>query len=340
MHDVILYPKTSDPFIDVPCTAEFILSVQKPNGEVPWSKGGKTDPWDHVESAMGLTIGGFLQGSKRAYLWSAETQMEDGSWWSYYRDDQPLDDAYKDTNMTAYIAVGVFHYYLTTKDRRFLCQMWPTVSRAMDYVVGLQASEGQMYWAKRIDHSIDKTALLTGSSSIYFSLGCALRIASTLGKEKPKWEKARARLGEAIRHRPHLFDQSKSRFSMDWYYPILSGAVDGSEGYKRIRAGWDTFVREGWGVLCVSDNPWATMAETAELVITLAALGDLKMAETVFSWLPDKRYEDGAFWTGVTIPDQIIYTDEKTTWTGAAILLAADVLFDLTPASRLFSHRF
>ena len=64
------------------------------------------------------------------------------------------------------------------------------------------------------------------------------------------------------------------------------------------------------------------------------------MAERVFSWLPDKRYEDGAFWTGITIPDQVIFTDEKTTWTNAAVLLAADILYDLTPASRSFSHRF
>ena len=223
MHDAIVYPKIVDPLIDVQFTAEYISSVQKHNGEIPWSKGGKTDPWDHVENAMGLTVGGFLQQSKKAYLWSAETQMEDGSWWSYFQDDQPVKDAYKDTNMTAYIAVGIFHYYQATKDRRFLRQMWPTVRCAMDYVVGLQAEQGQMYWAKRADHSISKRALLTGSSSIYFSLGCALRIASILDKEKPKWEKARARLGSAIRHEPHLFDQTKSRFSMDWYY--LRGVV-------------------------------------------------------------------------------------------------------------------
>jgi len=46
------------PLIDVDSTAEYILSVQKTDGEIPWSKGGKTDPWDHVESAMGLTVCG------------------------------------------------------------------------------------------------------------------------------------------------------------------------------------------------------------------------------------------------------------------------------------------
>ena len=32
--------------------AAFIISLQKENGEIPWSVGGKTDPWDHVERAM------------------------------------------------------------------------------------------------------------------------------------------------------------------------------------------------------------------------------------------------------------------------------------------------
>jgi len=36
----------------------------------------------------------------------------------------------------------------------------------------------------------------------------------------------------------------------------------------------------------------------------------------------------------------VIYTDEKTTWTGAAVLLAADLLFNLTPAAPFFRHGY
>ena len=39
----------------------FIASIQKDTGEIPWSLGGKTDPWDHVESAMGLSISGYYE---------------------------------------------------------------------------------------------------------------------------------------------------------------------------------------------------------------------------------------------------------------------------------------
>ena len=155
--------------VDIASTVEFILSVQKKDGEIPWSKGGKTDPWDHVESAMGLTIGGLHEEAKRAYKWSSKSQMDDGSWWSYYEGGEPQKGAYKDSNMTAYIAVGAFHHYLATGDYEFLCDMWLTVCKAIDYTTAFQGEGGEIFWAKRADGSIDRKALLTGSSSIYLA---------------------------------------------------------------------------------------------------------------------------------------------------------------------------
>ena len=328
------------PLVDIKATAEFILQVQKPSGEIPWSKGGKTDLWDHVESAMGLTVGGFHQAAKRAYLWTLKMQQADGSWWSYYRDAEPVADAYKDSNMTAYIAVGVFHYYLVTTDEEFLIRMWPTVRKAIDFVLNMQGPGGEVYWAQRGDGSVEQRALLTGSSSIYLSLKCALHIAALLGQKKTAWEEAGFKLGRAIRYKPFLFDQSKARFSMDWYYPILCGAISGKAAEKRIERQWPLFTIPGWGIKCVSDQPWLTMAETAEFVLALAAMGEFETALRVYAWIYDKKYADGAFWTGVTYPDRVIYTEEKTAWTGAAVLLAADILYDLTQASGLFAHDF
>ena len=34
---------------DVEAMGAFIARVQKEDGEIPWSEGGKTDPWDHVD---------------------------------------------------------------------------------------------------------------------------------------------------------------------------------------------------------------------------------------------------------------------------------------------------
>jgi hypothetical protein len=103
---------------------------------------------------------------------------------------------------------------------------------------------------------------------------------------------------------------------------------------------WEKFVVPDWGVRCVSDRPWVTMAETSELVLALAAIGAMEKARIVFNWLLDKKYDDGSYWMGVTFPDSIIWPEEKTAWTTAAILLAYDALYELTPASCLFRHEY
>ena len=172
------------------------------------------------------------------------------------------------------------------------------------------------------------------------SLKCALALAATLGETRPHWQPALDKLEYAIQHLPHHFNMIKSRFSMDWYYPVLCGAVSAEEARNRIDRGWEKFAVPGWGIRCVSDQPWVTMAETAELVLSLAAMEAYDEAETVFSWLLDKRYDDGAYWMGVTFPDRVVWPDEKTSWTAAAVILAYDALNGLTPGSRLFHHGF
>jgi len=319
--------------------AAFIVSLQKENGEIPWSVSGKTDPWDHVESAMGLSVGGFYEEALHAYEWLANSQLSDGSWWSETLDGKIINSS-KESNFSSYVAVGVFHYYLVTHDIKFLKTMWHTVSQGIQYAINLQAPDGEIYWARNKNGAIDKMALLTGSSSIYMSIKCALAIAGLLGKKRPRWQKAMAELGVAIKDRPDLFNMIKSRYSMDWYYPILCGAITGEEAKRRIAHLWEKFVVPEWGVRCVSDRPWVTMAETAEFILTLRAIEDNSRAKMIFSWLNDKRFSDGSFWMGVTFPDGVIWPEEKTGWTAAAAMLAWDALNDITPAGKLFNHKF
>jgi len=339
MSEALTSPKVRYLLVDIASTAEFILGLQQEDGEIPWSVGGKTDPWDMVESAMGLTVAGYWKAAARAYDWLIRNQLKDGSFYSATRQGVTV-DATRETHMAAYLAVGAYHYYLITGDRGFLEHLWPAVRSALHYALHLQTPSGEIYWARNPKGQVDPMALLTGCCSIYLSLKCGLRIASLLGKTRPEWKTALHRLGEAIRHRPDCFNMIKSRYSMDWYYPVLCGAVTGNEAQKRIERSWEKFTVPGWGVRCVSDRPWVTMAETSELVLTLAAVGDYDRAEEVFGWLRDKKYDDGSYWMGVTFPDQIIWPEEKTSWTAAAVLLAYDALNELTPGSRLFRHDF
>jgi hypothetical protein len=236
--------------------------------------------------------------------------------------------------------VGVFHHYLITGDLNFLRSIWPAVDNGIRYAISLQAPEGEIYWAKNKTGVIDKMALLTGCSSIFMSLKCGLAIAGLLGKKRPGWRKAQIVLGKAIKNRPDLFNMIKSRYSMDWYYPVLCGAINGEEAKKRIAHLWEKFVVPDWGVRCVSDRPWVTMAETAELILALVAIEDVSRAKMIFNWLMDKRFSDGSFWMGVTFPDGIIWPEEKTGWTAAVVLMAWDAINEATPAANLFSHQY
>ena len=318
---------------------DFIAKTQKDTGEIPWFCGGKTDPWDHVEAAMGLSIAGYFQQARRAFEWLAQTQLEDGSWYCSYKNGQP-EDKTREANMSSYIAVGAYHYFMITRDKAFLKQYWDAIRAAINFAVNLQAPGGEIYWAVSPEGNTDKMALLTGSSSVYMSLKCALAIASQLNHEMPEWENALKKLEEAICRRPYVFNVSKSRFSMDWFYPILCGALRGESARRRIDKYWKKFVMEGQGVRCVSDRPWVTLAETSEFCLALSAMGNRSQSEIVFNWICDKRYEDGSFWCGHTYPDMTIWPEEKNTWTNAVVLMAADAIYNLTPAGQLFSHKF
>ncbi len=323
--------------LNIDSVASFIARLQRPSGEIPWHEGGKTDPWDLVEAAMGLNIGGCHREALAAFQWMVKHQNRDGSWFSSYMDGNPLDRT-RETNMSAYIAAGVFHTWLIHQDRPFLEAMWPCMKQAIDFSISLQTDRGDIFWAKSPHGQVDHMALLTGCSSIYVSLKCANAVAALLGREQTSWETAFEKLGASLKNSLHIYNISKSRFSMYWFYPVLCGALGYDASARRIEKYWKKYVVEGQGVRCVSDRPWITIAETSELVLSLAAMGNVKLAGIVFSWIQERVFEDGTFWCGYTFPDMVIWPEEKISWTNGVALMAADILYGLTPASRMFCH--
>jgi hypothetical protein len=314
-------------------TAESIAAVQLPSGEIPWSEAGHTDPWDHVECAMALTAAGLLEPARAAFEWCRREQRPDGSWAIQYRRGV-VEDHGSDSNFCAYVATGVWHYVLATGDRGFAERMWPTVQAAIDFVLNLQAGTGEIYWAQGRGGALTE-ALLTGCSSIYHSIRCALALAEHLRRPQPEWEVALGRLGHAITDHPDAFTD-KPLHSMDWYYPILGGAVRGAAAHDRIAGRWHEFVVDGLGIRCVNDRPWVTGAETCELVMALEAIGDLGRALRQFGAMQHLREGDGSYWTGLVYADGKRWPVERTTWTAAAVILAADALSGATAGSGIF----
>ena len=126
---------------------------------------------------------------------------------------------------------------------------------------------------------------------------------------------------------------------MDWYYPVLGGAVRGAAAALRLQdhEQSEAFVEEGVGCRCVIENPWYTVAETCEYVLALDAAGLDTRARQVLSWVQPLRSEDGGYWTGVTHPERILYPEgEQTPWTAATVLMAADSLADETRTAGFF----
>ncbi len=338
-------------------TGRAIAAVQQPDGAIGWPD-GHVDAWNHVECAMALSVCGLRDSGRRAYEWLRANQRPDGSW----RKQMPAGradlttpdlttadlatadlataglttaDLTTESNHAAYCAVGVWHELLLSRDEGFAQRMWPTVKAAIDFVLGLQTSRGEIIWRRAADGTPESYALLAGSSSMYSSLRCAIMLAEYLADPQPDWELAADLLAHAVAMHPEAF-ADKSRFSMDWYYPVLGGPVRGQAARDHLDKGWDTYVVPGLGVRCVHDEPWVTAAETAELAIALEAIGDASGALDLLDQIQLLRNPGGAYWTGWQYANQRHYPDEQSSYTAAAIVLAADALCGATGGSSLF----
>ncbi|MCW2699368.1 MAG: hypothetical protein JWQ45_903 [Blastococcus sp.] len=316
-------------------TVGWIAAQQDASGALPWFSGGQLDPWDSVEAAMALDVGGEHARAAAAYRWLVGRQRADGSWAAEYRDGAESSPA-AESNHAGYLAVGAWHSWLAAGDEQLVTDLWPAVRRALDLVVRMQLAGGAVSWALRPDGIPDDTALLTGNASLFQALRCGIALAGLCGESQPDWELAVSDLGEALRGRPGAF-ADRSRYSMDWYYPVLGGAVTGTAAHERLDGAWDTFVVPGLGARCVSDHPWVTGAETCELSLALAAAGRRDAAVEQLAAMQHLRDPDGAYFTGFVYADDAIWPVERTTWTAGAVVLAADALSGASPAAGLFT---
>ena len=323
---------------DVQATADAIAEWQLPCGMIPWFPGGHADPWNHVEATMALTLAGHHAEAERAFEWLARLQRPDGAWHQYYLADRVEQDKL-DTNVCAFVATGVWHRWLCTRDRGFVEWAWPMVERAIDFVLDLQTPRGEIIWARHADGTPWSFALLTGSSSMCHSLRSAIALADLLGHERPDWELSASQLADVIRHHEADAFAPKHRWAMDWYYPVLTGVATGDEGRQRLEARHDAFVMDGRGVRCVADRPWVTVAETCEYALASLAVGLEGQARTLFEWAQQFRTADGRYWTGTVYPNESRFpADERSTYTAAAVVLTADALTGASPASGLFTR--
>ncbi|MCH1512952.1 MAG: hypothetical protein L7S58_05255 [Acidimicrobiales bacterium] len=316
-------------------TGESIAQWQLPSGMIPWFPNGHADPWNHIEATMALDVAGLHEEALLGYQWLIDLQLPDGSWHNYYQENEVEQDKI-DSNCVAYIATGVLHHYLISKDRGFLETMWSVVEPAIEFVLDLQTQRGEVLWARHSDGTPWSYALLTGSSSISHSLRAALAITEELGIERPEWKMKGQRLVNTIKTIPEAF-APKKRWAMDWYYPVLAGVISGEDGLSHLSAKTSEFEIAGKGIRCVSDRPWITTAETCECAMAYLAVGDRTHAIDLFSKIQEYRDHNGSYLTGVVYPENISFPEnEVSTYSAAAAILTADALLGLSDADKVF----
>jgi hypothetical protein len=310
--------------------ADFIINQQLPSGAIPWYRGAITDPWDHVECAIALDLAGRFDQAVKAYNWSRETQNPDGSWYSSYPQVKQ-DDQTRDANFTAYIATGIWFHYLATKDAGFLRQMWPMVEKAIDFALSLQQPTGEVFWAVSPTGKSWPGAILTSSSCIWHSINNGVNIAKTLGKAKNGWKESGSKLLSAMREHPELFDrmdENKRRYAMNWFYPVLTGVLDGKEAKERLYREWSDFIIDNCGCRVAVDENTTAVAETSELIIALALIGEHERARMLLDWTLKLRDDKPGFCRGIKLPEKVPCPpdEERATWTSAALILAIAAL--------------
>lgn len=317
-------------------TARSLVELQRPWGEIPWFIGGHTDPWNHVEAAMALSTIGFREQAEAGYQWMADSQYDDGSWSQYYAYDGSVEEDRRDTNVISYVAVGVWHHTLIYQDRDFANRHFDMVDRALGFVTAHQGTDGAIPWALTPEGVPEKDVLLTGSSSVYLSFRAGTLLAERLGIERPQWTRTTDMLENLLRNPRGRFTP-KHEWAMDWYYPVMVGAVGGQQGRDRLAERWDTFVTPGWGCRCVSRNAWFTAAETSEAAMAHLAVKEWEKAELLLASTRRCRDSDGSYFTGITQPERVYFPDmERSSYSAAAVILANDALYGDGPGHEVF----
>ena len=319
--------------------AKFIKSIQLESGAIPSNEDGSHDPWDHIESIMGLNFANEYESSKLAFNWLIKNQNQDGSWFSKYMDDIPIEKN-KPTHFAPYISVAALHFYKIFSDKEYLEYLWPSIESAINFSIKLQIQNGTIPWSVDKNQKIEEDFLLTGSSSILKSIECGIAISKIIKSTKnlEDWNHSYELLSKAIKNPSGKFDllKDRKRFSMDWYYPILSGCLNDNQKFFYVDKVFKDFYIKEMGIKCVIEEPWVTVAETCEFIICLMISGRDEDAKKLLKDVINISDINGVPYMGWQYEENIFWPLERPSWTSAALIIAADSVMGLSKGKDLF----
>ena len=186
---------------------------------------------------MALDVAGLHHEAEDAYEWLADAQRPDGSLAQLLlaRRQRRGDQArHQRVRLHRHRRVAPLAVHVGPRLPRP-----PVADRRAGARLGAAAApaDGLVLWAVEADGTRPwDYALLTGSSSIQHALRCGRALADVVGEPRPEWDDAADAIVAAIAERPDAFEP-KERWAMDWYYPVLTGALDGRGGQGPARRG-------------------------------------------------------------------------------------------------------
>ena len=84
-------------------------------------------------------------------------------------------------------------------------------------------------------------------------------------------------------------------------------------------------------------STWVSGGETAEFALALVVRGDREQARRLLVDVQRLRHADGSYWTGYQYTNEVLWPDERTTWTAGAVLLATAAIAGERATTATFS---
>ena len=307
---------------------DWIIKNQSPDGSIAWDLNDKCDPWDHLECLIALAIFEKDENFKRGIDWFLGNLDANFLIKSEFIEGQSSREYYEHHH-AIYSAVTFYQHLLMGNNDSYVKNYLKTLSNIVEAVLAARDDQGCFFWAQDKKGMCDNT-LVTATASIYLSLKCSINIFDYFGLETNALKKELEATKESFNKQNHRFNRDgidRSRFSMDSYYPFLAGL---NENYQHLTKDIGKFYVEGLGVKCVIEEPWVTFAESSELIVALCRANNFKMAEQIFNDITKFKDNEGILPTGYQYAEKIFWPEERSSWTNAAYIIAADCLFDIT----------
>ncbi|MDC0124102.1 hypothetical protein OAI17_02020 [Gammaproteobacteria bacterium] len=288
---------------------DWIIYNQAENGRISWDEKGKSDPWDHCECLIALAIFEEWDAFDLGIKWFFDNLNDEGCISPEYKNNAPVHDHYE-SHHAPYIILPLMQAILMGRDDLLNPFIKSQIKIIFDQLHEFKDSEGYYFWAKD-KKGFSDNSLITASMSIFLSLK-AFDKFSSIEFDKQVWDSKFNRDGV-----------DRSRFSMDFYYPFMCGVKTNKLDFQ---SGLKDFYVDGLGIKCVKEEPWVTIAESCECVIAALVVDDYETAQNIFNNILQFKNDNGIFPTGYQYEMDIFWPEENSTWTNAAVIIAAHAL--------------